>query len=156
MSRAKLALVLACFVWAAGAAGAAGAEPAGQVTKGFIRNKFDAGRLVRRIIGASAKPLGEHKIMVEKMFVTYYAHQGTVWELEADRGEIDTRSGNAVCTGNVRLESASGEMVRADSLKWEGGKRRMTATGNVHAVIRHKRVPVAAEEEKEPGAWREE
>ncbi len=133
------------------AAGQARADGPGEVIQGFYKRVVEKAMLAREVWGDSARWVDEDTVVVEKLRLREY-FAGTVWHLEAARGELDSRKWNAVCTGSVRVESSSGEKIESDELEWDRSSRKLVARGSVHSVLKRARVlRDSGEEEPESG-----
>ncbi len=149
--QAWLVVVVAAAILAAGPAQADGP---GEVIQGFYKKVVEKAMLAREVWGDSATWMDEQTVVVEGLRLREY-FAGTVWDLEAARGELDSKKWNAVCSGNVRMESSSGERIESDELEWHRSARKLVARGSVHAVLKRARVsrdegdeePVTGEDE---------
>jgi len=64
----------------------------------------------------------------------FYADDGRIVEVKADKGSYTESTRDVVITGNVSVKNSDGAQLTSDELRWEAQKEILAALGNAKAV----------------------
>ncbi|WP_026759476.1 LPS export ABC transporter periplasmic protein LptC [Selenomonas ruminantium] len=67
---------------------------------------------------------------LEKLKGHFYAEDGRVVEVTADKGTYEDKTKNIVIAGNVDVKNSDGARLTSDELRWEAAKQLLAAVGS--------------------------
>ena len=67
---------------------------------------------------------------LEKLKGHFYAEDGRVVEVTADKGTYEDKTKNIVIVGNVDVKNSDGARLTSDELRWEAAKQLLAAVGS--------------------------
>lgn len=71
---------------------------------------------------------------LEKLVGHFYAEDGRVVEVKADKGTYAEQTRDIAIMGNVQVQNSDGAKLTSDELRWEAKKEILAAVGNAKAV----------------------
>ena len=71
---------------------------------------------------------------MEKITGHFYAKDGRIVELTADKGTYSQNSRDVALTGNVQVKNSDGAQLTSDELRWDAKQEILAAIGNAKAV----------------------
>ena len=71
---------------------------------------------------------------LENLLGHFYAEDGRVVEVKADKGTYSETTRDIAITGNVSLKNSDGAQLTSDELRWEAEKEILAAIGSAKAV----------------------
>ena len=71
---------------------------------------------------------------LEKITGHFYAEDGRIVELTADKGTYSQNSRDVALTGNVQVKNSDGAQLTSDELRWDAKQEILAAIGNAKAV----------------------
>ncbi|MCR5757063.1 MAG: LPS export ABC transporter periplasmic protein LptC [Selenomonas sp.] len=73
-------------------------------------------------------------VALENLSGHFYAEDGRIVEVKADKGKYAEATKDIVITGNVSVKNSDGAQLTSDELRWEAQKERLAAVGSARAV----------------------
>lgn len=75
-----------------------------------------------------------HKTTMQNLTGHFYAPDGRVTEIKADKGDYDEKSRDVIITGNVDIKNSDGAALSSKELRWQAKEEMLIALGDVRAT----------------------